>query len=144
MPGTITGKHILYDATLTVNGVALTTRLQRVEINVGTNKQVGASMGDVQDYSIPGTLTVEDPVSEFYQDYNTAMVYATLYALWAARTTFNIVGKASSGAVSSTNPQFTIPVFVGSMPLLRGTRGDVHMAPVTFATAGELAVATSA
>ena len=143
MPGTVTGKHILYDATISVNGVALTTRLQKVTIMVGTNKQAGASMGEIQDYSIPGTLTVDDPTAEFFQDYNTAMVYATLYALWAARTTFNIVGKASSGATSATNPAFTVPVFVGAMPLLSGTRGDLHLAPVTFATAGELSVAVA-
>lgn len=143
MAGTITGKHILYDATITVNGVALTTRLERVEFMVGINKQVGSTMGDLQDYSIPGTLTVTDPVVEFYQDYDTAKVYATLKALQAARTIFNIVGKASSGATSSTNPEWTIPVFVAQMPLMTGRRGDRHMSPVTFATAGELTIATA-
>ena len=143
MAGTVTGKHILYDATITVNGTALTTRLRSVRIEVGINKQVGAAMGDLQDYSIPGTTTVTDPQVEFYQDYNTAMVYATLQALWAARTVFNIVGKASSGATSATNPQFTVPVFVATMPVLGGNRGDLHIANVTFATAGELTFATS-
>lgn len=144
MPGTITGKHILYDAAITVNGVDLGTRLEKVTINVGINKQVGAAMGDLQDYSIPGTLTVEDPQVEFYQDYTASNVYATLTGLQQARTIFNVVGKASSGAVSITNPQFTIPCFVQKTPLLQGSRGDRHMAPTTFAVAGTLSIATSA
>lgn len=140
MPGTITGKHILYDVSLTVNSVDLSNRVERLEIRLGTNKQVGAAMGDVQDYSIPGTLTIEDITAEFYQDYDTAKVYATLYAAWLARTNFNIVAKATSGASSSTNPQWTIPVFVAAMPVMGGTRGDRHMSPVTFAVAGAYSV----
>lgn len=143
MAGTITGKHIFYDASLTVNGVDLSNRVERLELRLGTNKQVGAAMGDLQDYAIAGTLTIEDITAEFYADFDTAKVYATLRAAWENRTTFNIVAKASSGAASSTNPAWTIPVFVGSMPVMQGTRGDRHMAPVTFAVAGAYSIATA-
>jgi len=68
--------------------------------------------------------------------YNTAKVYATLQAAFAARTIFNLVCKASSGAKALTNPEWTIPVFVGQYPVMTGKRGDPHMAPVTFAVAG--------
>lgn len=88
-------------------------------------------------------MTVTDPKVTFYQDFNTAMVYATLSALQQARTIFNVVGKASSGANAPTNPQFTIPCFVQELPLIVGTRADRHMAPVTFAVAGVLSIATS-
>jgi hypothetical protein len=141
MAGTITGKHVLYDASITVNSVDLSIRVETVTIIVGINKQNGAAMGDLQDYSIPGTLTVTDPSITFYQDYNTSQVYATLSALQQARTIFNVVGKASSGANAPTNPQFTIPCFVQEMPFISGTRGDRHMAPVKFAVAGLLAIA---
>mgnify|MGYP001594984946 CR=1 FL=1 len=143
MAGVITGKHTFYDASIVVNGTDLSTRVEKVEVMVGINKQVGSAMGDLQDYSIPGTLTVSDPVVEFYQDYDTAKVYATLKALQVARTIFNLVCKASSAATSATNPAWTIPCFVAEMPLLSGTRGDRHMSPVTFAVAGELTIATS-
>lgn len=142
MAGTITGKHIFYDCSAVVNGVDLSNRLERIEARVGINKQVGAAMGEIQDYSIPGTLTIDDISAEFYQDFDAAKVYATLYAAWAARTIFNLVLKASSGATSATNPAFTVPVFVASMPLMQGTRGDRHMAPVSLAPAGELSRAT--
>ena len=143
MAGTITGKHILWDASLTVNGVDLSAYVERIELRVGTNKQVGAAMGNLQDYSIAGTLTIDDVSVEFFQDYNTAKLYATLRAAWEARTTFNIVGKASSAATSATNPAWTIPVFVGSMPVFQATRGDRHMAPVSLAVAGDYSIAVA-
>ena len=143
MPGATTGKHIFYDCSLTVNGVDLSNRLEKLEIMVGTNKQVGAAMGDVQDYSIPGTLTIDDISAEFYQDYNASQVYATLRAAWENRTTFNIVAKASSAATSATNPAWTIPVFVAKMPVMQGGRGDRHMAPVSLAVSGAYSIAVA-
>ncbi len=144
MPGTITGKHILYDVSLTVNSVDLSDHVETVTYGeMNTNKQDGAAMGELQDYSIPGTLAITDPQVTFYQDFNTAKVYATLYAAWINRTTFDLVGKASSGANSPTNPAWTIPCFVAKAPMMVGKRGERHMAPVTFAVAGALSVATS-
>ena len=142
MAGTTTGKHIFYDASLVVNSVDLSNRVERVEIRLSTNKQVGSAMGDLQDYSIPGTQVIEDVSVEFYADMDTAKVYATLKAAWVAQTIFNIVAKVSSAASSSTNPAWTIPVFVASMPVMQGTRGDRHMAPVTFACSGAYSIAT--
>lgn len=143
MAGATTGKHILYDVSLTVNGVDLSNRVEKIELMVGINKQVGAAMGDLQDYSIPGTLTIDDVTAEFYADKTAANVYATLVAAWEARTIFNIVAKESSAATSTTNPAWTIPVFVGKMPVMAGTRGDRHMAPVSFAVAGTYSIATT-
>ena len=53
MSGTITGKHILYDVSLTVNGVDLSNRVEKLEIKLGTNKQVGAAMGDTRQTRLP-------------------------------------------------------------------------------------------
>ena len=100
-------------------------------------------MGEVTDYNMPGTLAISDITATFYQDYAASKVYITLYTAWAARTTFNIVLKADSGANATTNPAWTIPVFVASMPVMQGKRGDRHMAPVTLAVAGLYTVATS-
>jgi len=143
MAGATTGKHVFYDCSLTVNGVDLSARLEKLTVSVGTNKQPGSAMGDVQDYFLPGTLTIDDIEAEFYQDYNTAQVYATLRAAWENRTTFNVVAKASTAATSATNPAWTIPVFVSKMPVMGGTRGDRHMAAVTFAPSGAYSIATT-
>lgn len=144
MAGTITGKHTLWDVSLVVNAVDLSDHVESVTFGeMNTNKQAAAAMSERQDYSMPGTLMISDPVATFYADFAASKVYATLYAAWIAVTTFNIVGKASSGANSSTNPAWTIPVFVGKFPMMNGQRGSRHMAPVTFAVAGVLSVATS-
>lgn len=144
MAGVITGKHVLYDVSLTVNGVDLSDHVEQVAFGeMGTAGQMGAAMGEIQDYDMAGTLQISDPSVTFYQDFNTAKVYATIYAAWIARTNFNIVGKASSGAASATNPAWTIPVFVGKAPMMTGKRGDRHMAPVTFKVAGALSIAVA-
>jgi hypothetical protein len=141
MAGPTTGKHVLYDVSLVLNSVDLSDHVDSVEFHVGTNKQPGAAMGTLQDASIAGTLTVSDPKMTFFQDYNTSKVYQTMLALWQARTTFNVVAKASSAAKGPTNPEWTIPVFIAEMPLMTGGRGDRHMAPVTLAVAGDLSIA---
>lgn len=144
MPGTITGKHVLWDVSLVVNSVDLSDHVESVTFGeMNTNRQDAAAMSERQDYSMPGTLMITDPVATFYHDFAAAKIYATLYAAWIAVTTFNIVGKASSGANAATNPAWTIPVFVGKAPMMTGKRGDRHMAPVTFTVAGVLSVATS-
>src|SRR3990167_3908668 len=145
MPGTITGKHILYDVSLTVNGTDLSNRVESISfMEMNTNKQDAAAMGDIQDYSMPGTISITDPQVTFYQDFAASKVYAILYAAWVARTQFDVVAKASSGAKSTTNPEWTLPSsYVAKAPVIAGKRGDRHMAPVTFAVGGVLPVATA-
>ena len=102
-----------------------------------------AAMGEIQDYDMPGTQNLGDPQITFYQDYAAAKVYATFFALFTARSVFNLVVKADAGANALTNPAWTIPVFVSKKPLLQGKRGDRHMAPVTLKAAGLMTIATS-
>jgi hypothetical protein len=136
-------KHVFYNNSVVVNSVDLSDHVEEVSLVATTNKQFAAAMGDLNDYNMPGTLALSDITVTFYQDYASAKVYATLNAAWAARTTFNIVCKPDAGANATTNPAWTIPVFVASMPVMQGKRGDRHMAPVTFAVAGAHSVATS-
>lgn len=145
MPGTITGKHMFYDAVITVNSVALSDHVEKVEVKVSTMVPGRAdAMGDLQTYDMPGIQKIEDITVSFFQDYAAAKVYATLYAAWSVpQTIFNIVLKASSAATSATNPQWTIPVFVKTMPFMTGTHGDRHMADASFGCAGNYSVATS-
>lgn len=144
MAGVITGKHTLWDVSLVINSVDLSDHVESITFGeMGTNKQFAAAMSEIQDYDMPGTIMISSPVITFYQDIAAAKVYATLYAAWIARTIFNAVGKASSGANSATNPAWTIPSFVEKKPFMSGKRGDRHMSPVTLAVAGVLSVATS-
>lgn len=136
-------KHVFYNASVVVNAVDLSNRVESVEVIMQTNEQPAAAVSEIQDYNMPGTLMITNPKITFYQDYAAANVYATFYAAWAARTTFNLVCKNDAGATSATNPAWTIPVFVKEAPFLTGKRGERHMAPVTCSVAGAATVATS-
>jgi len=143
MAGVITGKHVLFDANIVVNSVDLSDHVESVTFEVGINKQAAGAMGDIQDYDMPGTSIVSSITVAFFQDYAAAKVYATLSAAWVARSIFPLLAKASSGANSATNPQFSINVFVGKMPLLTGKHGERHMATTTLEAAGVLSILTS-
>lgn len=138
-----TTKHIFYDVSVVVNSVDLSDHIESAELLVGTNAQRADAVTEAQEYSMPGKRVVRGIRLNFYQDYAAAKVYATLVAAWEARTTFNIVCKSDSGAVGATNPSWTIATFVGEMPLMAGTQGERHMAPVTLEPAGALAIATA-
>jgi len=143
MPGVTIGKHVLWDVSLKIGLVDLSDHVESLEITVGINKQAAAAMTELQDYSMAGTITITDPKVTFYQDYATAKVYATLMAAWQGRTTVDVIAKPASGVPSPTNPQWTIPCFVGEMPVMTGTRGDRHMTAVTLTVAGLFSVVTA-
>ena len=131
-------KHVLLDAVVTVNGVNLSNRAKSISWNAGVSKHPAGAFGDAEDYSMPGVRQVDDITVEFYQDYAAANVYATLQPLWAANSIFTLTAKPAAGADSATNPNFTVSVFVGKMPMINGGRGEANMASVTFVPASAM------
>jgi hypothetical protein len=136
-------KHILYNASVTLNAVDLSDHVESAELTVQLNDQPAAAMQDVEDYSMPGTRVVGDITLNMYQDFAASKTYQTLSALWTNRTSFNAIIKADSGANATTNPQFTVSVFIKSFPFVSGTRGDRHMAQLVLKPAGIMSIATS-
>ena len=134
---------MFFNASVVVNSVDLSDHVEQLTLEANINKQVAAAMQDLQDYDMPGTLMLSDIAITFYQDYAAAKVYATLEAAWAARSTFNCVCKADAGANATTNPAWTIPVFILKMPVMMGKRGDRHMSACSLAPAGLYTIATS-
>jgi hypothetical protein len=131
-------KHVLYNAVVVVNGVTLTDRVKSVSYNSGIAKQPAAAMGEAQSYSMPGVQEPEDITIEFYQDYANTNVYQTHTALYQARTVFTLAVKADSASDSATNPNFTASVFITKMPMINGSRGDAHMAPISYGIASAI------
>jgi hypothetical protein len=128
----------LYNAVVTVNGVTLTDRARKISWKGTTNKQPAAAMGEVQDYSMPGTLVIGTISIEYYQDYAATNVYITHKDLWAARSSFVLTAKADSAADSATNPNFTCSVFIAGNPFLDGARGDVHLTTIEYEPAAAM------
>lgn len=129
-------KHVLYNASVVVNGTDLSDHVKSVSYTEGLNGVDAAAMSETQDYGMPSTINISDVTVNYYQDYAASKVYVTHHTLVANRTTFNIVVKADSGAAASTNPQFTLPVYVKSHPFVNGSRGDAHMVQIVYAPAG--------
>lgn len=136
-------KHVLYNASVTVNSVDLSDHDNQIEFSVGLNAQPAAAMGELQDYSMAGTQKISSVKAKFFQDYASSKVYATLWPLFTNRTTFNVVIKADAGSKAPTNPEWTIPCIISELPVVSGSRGDAHMIDVTFEPAGAYSVATS-
>lgn len=136
-------KHVIYNASVVVNGVDLSNRVESVSWNEGLNEQPAAAMGDIQDYGMPGTIKIGDVTVNFYQDFAASNVYQTIHPLVANRTTFTLTVKADAGANATTNPAFSMSVFVKNHPVFNAKRGDRHMTTVVFAPAGVQSVATA-
>lgn len=136
-------KHVLYNASVVLNSVDLSDRVESVEFVLGINGQPAAAQSEVQDYEMPGTQIVSDITLNMYQDFASSKTYQTLIGLWQNRTSFTAVLKLDSGAVATTNPSFTVTVFIKSFPVISASRGDRHMSQVVLGIGGVLAIATS-
>lgn len=133
-------KHILYNASVTLNSVDLSDHVESVEYTLQINAQAAAAMSEVEDYSMPGTRVVGDISLNMYQDFASSKTYQTLQGLWTNRTSFNAVVKPDSASAATTNPQFTVSVFIKSFPVVSGSRGDRHMTQLVLAPAGVMSI----
>lgn len=136
-------KHVLYNASVVLNSVDLSDHVDSVELKASMNDQPAAAMGDVEDYAMPGTRVIDDITLNMYQDFAASKTYATLMTLWTNRTTFTATIKADSGANATTNPAFSVSVFIKSFPIVSGKRGDGHMTQVVLKPAAAMSIATS-
>lgn len=131
-------KHVIYNASVVANAVDHSDHVDTVTLNGTLNAQPAAAMGELQSYSMPGVLEIEDIVVQYYMDFANGEIYQTHTALFQARTTFTLIVKPDSGADAATNPAFTVSVFVGRLPFVNGKRGDAHMCQITYKVAGPL------
>ena len=136
-------KHAMYNAVVTFNGVTLTTRARKISWTAGTNEGPGAAMSELQDYGIATTTFISPITVEYYQDYAASNVYITHQAIWVLGSTAVLTAKVDSAADSATNPNFTITVFIKSMPFMDGARGDVHMGTYTYGPASAMTFDTA-
>lgn len=136
-------KHVLYNASIVVNGTDLSDHVKSITYEEGLNGVDAAAMSETQDYQMPSTIVISDVSVEYFLDLASSKVYATHHTLVANRTTFNIVVKVDAGANAPTNPAFTLPVFVKKHPFVNGSRGNAHMGTIVYGPAGAQSVATS-
>ena len=133
---------VLYDASLTVAGVDLSTHVRSVSIDAGQNMADATAMGDAFVSNTAGLATWSVSV-EFLQDYASSKVDATLEPLLGIGTTAALVVKPTSGSVSATNPSYSGTGILESYNPIGGSVGDQAMASATFQSASALTRATS-
>lgn len=130
---------VLKDASITVNSVDLSTMSNSVELNYEIEAVEATVFGGNR--SFIGGLQNNTCTIEFLQDFAATKVEATVFPLVGTQTT--VVIKPTSGAVSATNPSYTLTgTYLAAHTPVAATVGELAMTSLTF-TGGTLAKATA-
>ena len=134
-------KFVYDNVSVTVNSVDLSDHVESLALDVQVSEVNVSCMSDAFDQALPGRKKVTGSIT-FYQDFAASEIDATIYPLIGAAPT-TIVFRADAGAVSATNPPYTLSSTVlTSYEAVSGTYGDAAMSTVNFSS-GSLARTTS-
>lgn len=133
--------QVLKDCTISVNGVQLESLANSVTLNYEVESvEVTSFDGSGARKYGAGLVNLSAEIA-FMQDFAATKTEATIYPLVGTTTT--VVIKPTSGAVSATNPSYTITGgYIGAHTPVAGGVGEVAMTTVTV-QGGTLAKATS-
>lgn len=129
------------DAYVSINSVNLSAWCRSVELTVDADEQDNTAMGNGGFSSTltglkTGTLTLE-----FNQDYAASAVYATLVGLFG--TSFPVAIRPTSGAISSTNPEWQGTGQLFTFTYIAGSVGQVNTTPVNIKISGAITADTT-
>lgn len=129
-------KQVLRNAYISVNGVNLSDHCSSIDPpDTADEVEVTAFSGSGYREYLQGmkdaTIT-----AEFFQDYATGSVDATLYPLYDSGGTFTVVYRPDSAAASSTNPQYSMTARLTSYSGMGGAVGEANRVTATFRNAG--------
>lgn len=134
--------QVLKDCTISIGGVNLESKANSVTLNYEVESiDVTAFDGSGARKFAGGLVNLSVEVA-LMQDFAASQVEATIYPL--VGTTTNVIIKPTSGAVSSTNPSYTITgAYLASHTPVAGGVGELSMTTLTL-TGGTLAKSTGA
>lgn len=133
---------VLKNASVTINSVDLSSLVESVVLTYSVDQLEITAMGMTGRRFDDGLQNNQLTVN-LYQDYAANQVEATVYGLVGSTTT--VVVKPAAGAVSATNPSYTLTnTFLASHQPLgsSGRVGEMPMVQLTF-NGGDLAKATT-
>lgn len=131
---------VLTDASITINSVALGDHSNTVTLNYEKDSVEVTAFG-MTGHKFTGGLQNNSLDIELMQDFAAANVEATIFPLVGTQTT--VVIKPTSGAVSATNPSYTLTdTFLASHTPVAAAVGELAMTSLSF-TGGVLTKATS-
>lgn len=131
---------VLTDASVVINSVDLsdhaTKATIRAEVEDKENTAFGSEWRTRQGGLKDGTVEIE-----LNQDYDASEVDATLWPLLG--TLVDVVIKATSDAVSATNPSYTATCLIREYSPLDGQVGDLNKTSMSWPVSGPVVRATS-
>lgn len=133
---------VLKNASVTINSVDLSSLVESVVLTYSVDQLEITAMGMTGRRFDDGLQNNQLTVN-LYQDYAANQVEATVYSLVGSLTT--VVVKPAAGAVSATNPSYTLTnTFLSSHQPLgsSGRVGEMPMVQLTF-NGGDLVKATT-
>jgi len=125
---------------LTVNAVDLSDHVTAVTINRSFDELEVTAMGDSGHKFVKG-LEASSITIDFLNDTATGEVLQTLQAAWG--TSVPVIIKQTSGAVSATNPSYTMTCLVNNTTDVNGSVADIGTQSVTWTVNGTIAVAVA-
>lgn len=133
-------KIILTDASITVNSVSVSSLSNSITLTYEKDSVEVTAFGD-SGHKFTGGLQNNSCEMQLFQDFAASQTDATIFPLVGTPTT--VVIKPTSGAVSATNPSYTLTdtMLVSHTPVA-GAVGEVAMTTLSF-TGGTLVKATS-
>ena len=129
-----TGKHMLWDAYVTIAGNDVSDHIRSVQVNRAANELQATAMGALAEERRQG-IRNDNFTMTAYNDYGAAELHAILEPLFEAGTAFTVVVRPSqTEAVSATNPQFVGSCLLLEYSGLSGEHGEMNMSDLTFPT----------
>jgi len=131
---------VLTNALVTINSIDLSTKSNSVTLNYEIDSVEVTAFGS-SGHIFTGGLQNNSVEIEMLQDFATSLTEATIFPLVGTTTT--LVLRADSGAVSATNPTYTISnAFLAAHTPIAGGVGELMMSSLTF-TGGTLVKTTA-
>ncbi len=131
---------VLTDASITINSVALGDHSNTVTLNYEKDSVEVTAFG-MTGHKFTGGLQNNSLDIDLMQDFAASNVEATIFPLVGTQTT--VVIKPTSGAVSATNPSYTLTdTFLAAHTPVAGAVGELAMTSLSF-TGGVLTKATA-
>lgn len=140
-------RHVITNATVTLNGTALTARVKKVTIQTAKRPPANVNaMTDVWDENLLVDIRSWKARFDLYQDYTTGSVWSVLKGILDSTNSSGIavIVRPTTGSRTSDNPEWQGQILLdGEFPQIDGEYGGTHMAPVNFIGTGALSFVTS-
>lgn len=122
-------KFVATDYDITINAADFSSSIAAVTLDITREEQDVTSFGNTSRQRIAG-LEDASITLDFHQDFGASAVDTTLYPLLGTEVT--IVIKPTSGAVSATNPSYTVEALCVAYSPFASTVGDLATLSVTW------------